>query len=161
TNQNSRDIISKIKEKINIPVIAAGDIITPREVSEMFSQRMDGVQMGTRFLASRESSVADYFKELCVKTKKEDVLTIMSSAGLPANAIRTRFSELIKAGQTTEPEICDNCLKHCTRTFCVKDALIRGKEGDKDKGLFFTGKGIEKINEILSVKQIFRNLIEY
>jgi NAD(P)H-dependent flavin oxidoreductase YrpB (nitropropane dioxygenase family) len=155
TDKDSWNIVRAIKEKVNIPVIAAGDIVSTEDIKKMFQMGLDGVQIGTRFLASKESNVADVFKKLCVKAKASDVITMMSSAGFPANAIKTRFAELVMAGNPPAPQICTNCLKHCLKNFCIKDALLRAREGDLERGIFFTGKGIEKIKEILSVEEIF------
>ncbi|MFW6035718.1 MAG: NAD(P)H-dependent flavin oxidoreductase [Halothermotrichaceae bacterium] len=161
TDKNSWDIIKNIKENVNIPVIAAGDIVSPTDIKKVFQMGMDAVQMGTRFLASKESDVSDVFKKLLVKAKAEDVVKIMSSAGLPANAIRTKFTELILSGKAPEPEGCTNCLKTCSKEFCIRDALLAGHEGDMEKGVFFTGEGVNKIKEILSVKDIFKKIINY
>ena len=160
TDQDSWDIVKKIKESINIPVIAAGDIINQEDIKKMFELGIDGVQMGTRFLASLESDVSEIFKKLYVKAKNQDVVKIISSVGLPANAIRTRFSEIVLAGNPPKPANCTNCLKYCSKRFCIKDALIRGHDGDLEQGIFFTGKGVEKIKEILSVKEIFKRIIK-
>lgn len=162
TDQDSWDIVKEIKESVSIPVIGAGGVITPEDAVRMFGLGVDGIQMGTRFIASDESDVAECFKQLYIDTKNpEDVLTIMSSAGLPANAIRTPFSEKVLAGNPPPPERCTNCLKHCSRKFCVKDALIRGHEGDMERGLYFTGKDVFKVKEILPVKEIFNQFVNY
>lgn len=160
TDQDSWSIVKHIKDNLSIPVIAAGDVVDTDDVKKMFAMGLDGVQMGTRFLASEESDVSDTFKELCVKSTSEDVITIMSAVGLPANAIRTHFSELILNGQAPKPSNCTQCLKYCTRTFCIQEALKKGHDGDMEEGLFFTGKGIAKIKEILSVRDIFKGMIE-
>ncbi len=158
TDEDSWNIVKSIKEKISIPVIAAGDIVNTEDIKKMFKMGLDGVQMGTRFLASKESDVSEVFKKLCVKANAGDVITMMSSAGFPANAIKTRFVELIMAGNPPTPENCTTCLKHCLKNFCIKDALLRGREGDLERGVFFTGKGIEKIKEILTVPEIFERI---
>jgi len=155
TDQDSWDIVTAIKERLKIPVIAAGDVVSSDDMDKMFDMGLDGVQMGTRFLATLESDVSDYFKELLVKAKNSDVVKMMSSAGFPANALRTRFSELVLAGKAPKPENCTNCLKHCNKKFCIKDSLIRAREGDKDRGIFFTGEGIDKIKDIISVREVF------
>ncbi|QTL96856.1 nitronate monooxygenase [Iocasia frigidifontis] len=160
TDKDSWDIVKKIKEKLSIPVIAAGDIVSNDDIKKMFDKGLDGVQMGTRFLATLESDVSDFFKELLVKAKESDVITIMSSAGFPANAIKSKFSELILNNQAPAPENCTNCLKHCNKKFCIKEALIRARNGDQNRGVFFTGKGIEKIKDIISVKEVFKNIKE-
>ncbi|MFW5976602.1 MAG: NAD(P)H-dependent flavin oxidoreductase [Bacillota bacterium] len=161
TDKDSWDIVGKIKESVNIPVIAAGDIVTPADMEKMFDLNMDGVQMGTRFLASIESDVSDKFKELCIRAEKSDIVNFMSSVGFPGSAIKTKFVELIQADKAPEPETCNNCLKHCLKNFCIKEALLKAREGNLDKGVFFAGKGIGKIKEILSVKEIFNKIRSY
>ncbi len=158
TDKDSWTIVKKIKEKINIPVIGAGGVVTSPDISRMFKMGLDGVQMGSRFLASEESDVANKFKELCVKAGKNDIIKIMSAVGYPANALRTRFSELVLAGQAPPPEICTKCLKQCTETFCILEALLKARAGNEEEGLFFAGAGVWKIKEILSVKEIFARI---
>lgn len=161
TDKDSWDIVKEIKESVKIPVIGAGGVVTPEDVKRMFDLGLDGVQMGTRFAATEECEIADSYKELLVKSKSSDVVTIMSSAGLPANAIRTPFSEKVLDGTVEPPKSCHNCLKFCTRKFCVNDALRKGHDGNMEEGLFFTGRDLDKIDDIVSVKEVFRRIIEY
>jgi len=161
SDKYSFDLVKEIADKVDIPVIGAGEVVTPADIESMFKLGVDGVQMGTRFLASKEASISEKFKELCVKATSDDVIKIMSSAGYYANAIKTRFSELIEAGEAPPPVDCTDCLKTCSREFCIKDALINARAGDMENGVFFTGAGIGKINEILSTKEIFREIKEY
>ncbi len=161
TDEDSFDLVRKIAGKINIPVIGAGDVVTPPDIEKMLSLGVDGVQMGTRFLASKEAAVAESFKKLCVKAGSSDVYKIMSSVGLKANAIKSKFSDLIRAGEAPPPANCTDCLKHCTKNFCIRDALVEAKAGNMEEGVFFTGAGIGKIDEILSTKEIFDEIREY
>jgi NAD(P)H-dependent flavin oxidoreductase YrpB (nitropropane dioxygenase family) len=161
TDENSFNLVKKIVDKVNIPVIGAGDVVTPPDMEKMFALGVDGVQMGTRFLASKEAAVAESFKKLCVKASSTDVVKIMSSVGLKANAIKTRFTDLIQAGEAPPPANCTDCLKHCTKNFCIRDALIAAKAGNMEDGVFFTGAGIGKIDQILSTKEIFQEIKEY
>ncbi|MGL6114687.1 NAD(P)H-dependent flavin oxidoreductase [Cetobacterium sp. SF1] len=156
TDKDSWDIMEEITKGVKIPVFGAGGVITPEDARRMLSLGVVGVQMGSRFIASEECEVDQAFKELYLKTGKEDVITIMSCAGLPANAIRTPYSERILAQEKLTPKSCLGCLKKCSMSFCVNKSLKDGHNGLYDTGLFFCGKDIWKIDEILSVKEIFK-----
>lgn len=161
TDEDSWDIVQKIKASVKIPVIGAGGVVSPADVKRMLDLGVDGVQMGSRFVACEEVEISDVFKKMIVDSSDEDVVTIMSSAGLPANAIRTEMAERVLNGTAPPPERCINCLKHCTKKFCIYDTLVKAHEGDLKRGIFFTGKEINKINEILSVKEIFQGIVNY
>ncbi len=155
TDRDSWEIVKEIKENVNIPVIGAGGVIDKNDMKRMFELGLDGVQMGSRFLATEESNVADNFKELVVNLKKEDIVTIISSVGLPANAIKTPLAEKILSNNPPKPEKCVKCLKACSHSFCIFNALNKAREGDYENGLFFVGKEAYRIKEILTVKEIF------
>lgn len=70
TDEDSWDIIKSIKDALKIPVIGAGGVVNSEDVKRMFDLGVDGVQMGTRFIASEECEVSDVFKNLYVEEKK-------------------------------------------------------------------------------------------
>lgn len=150
------DIISEIKENVKIPVFGAGGVMTPEDAKRMLDLGADGIQMGTRFAATEECEVKEGFKEMYIKAKKDDVVEIMSSAGLPANAIRSPFVEKILAGNPDKPTKCTNCLKRCSHDFCVNERLVYGHDGNVEEGIVFAGIDVWKIDEILSVKEVFK-----
>ena len=157
TDQSIKSLISGIKKAVNIPVIAAGGVMSGRDIVDLMKLGADGVQMGTRFAASEESNAAPALKEFYVKAQAEDVVVIKSPVGLPGRAVRNPFAEKIMNG-TLPVDSCDACLKHCEKNFCIIKALIRAQQGDVENGLVFTGEYIGKIKEILSVKEIFARL---
>ena len=149
------DIISEIKKNVKIPVFGAGGVVTPEDAKKMLDLGADGIQMGTRFAATEECEVADEFKDMYINSKEGDVVEIMSSAGLPANAIKSPFVEKILAGNPDKPTNCTNCLKKCSHDFCVNERLVLGHHGNVEEGIVFAGKDVWKIDEILTVKQVF------
>ncbi|MBM6821465.1 NAD(P)H-dependent flavin oxidoreductase [uncultured Fusobacterium sp.] len=155
TDLDSWDIMEEITQNIDIPVFGAGGVITPEDAQRMLSLGVDGVQMGSRFVASEECEVDDFFKNMYVNAKEGDIVEMMSSAGLPANAIMSPFVQKILDDNPDRPTHCVKCLKKCTYKFCVNERLVRGHDGDYEGGIFFAGRDAWKINEILSVHEIF------
>jgi len=159
TDQSLHSLLPDIVKAVKIPVIGAGGIMNGFDIVETLKLGVAGVQMGTRFAASNESNAAPALKEFYLKARHEDIVLINSPVGLPGRAIRNPFAEKIIESTAPAPETCDGCLKHCLRNFCIIKALIRAQQGDVETGLVFTGEYIHKIDEILSVKEIFKRLL--
>ncbi len=155
TELDSWDIVKDVVDAVKIPVFGAGGVITPEDGKRMLALGATGIQMGSRFIASVECEVSDEFKKAYVGAKEGDIVTIMSSAGLPANAIKTPFIERILAQDPTmKPDTCTGCLKFCTRDFCVAERLRIGHSGDTVEGIYFAGKDAWRIDSIKTVKEI-------
>ncbi|PKM89288.1 MAG: 2-nitropropane dioxygenase [Firmicutes bacterium HGW-Firmicutes-12] len=159
TDQSVRSLLPIIKNAVSIPVIAAGGIVDKDDLHEVLDLGADGVQMGIRFAASEESNADIKLKEVYVKATNKDIILIDSPVGLPGRAIRNAFTDRIGKDLSLVPMDCAGCLKGCARSFCILEALRRAQEGDIENGLIFSGEYIEKIKEILPVKEIIRNLL--
>lgn len=155
TSEDSWDIVEEIAKNIKIPVIGAGGVITPEDGKRMMDLGVDGIQMGSRFVATEECGVSDEFKKMYLDAKKEDLVQIMSSVGLPANAIISPYVKKILEGKETPTKNCTQCLKKCKKNFCIKERLVMSHAGDIENGVVFAGKDAWRINEILTVKEIF------
>ncbi len=157
TELSTAEIVPEIKSAVNIPVIAAGGITYENDIVEMMKLGADGVQMATRFVLSKECNVADSFKAHYLNAREEDLVIIKSPVGLPGRAIRNVFSEALARGES--PDInCDDCLKMCSREYCILEALENSRLGNIDQGVVFSGQNVFKMKEILSVKEIFQSL---
>jgi len=160
TDRSWREILPEVKENVDVPVIAAGGIIDGKDIAEAFSYGADGVQMGTRFAASIESAAAPALKEMYVNATEKDVVVIESPVGLPGRALYNSFLARVDRQEINGSNVkCGSCLKHCSHRFCILKALNEAQKGNLDNGLVFSGQQIAKIKEILSVKDIFRNLL--
>ncbi len=162
TDRSMREVLPEVRAAVQIPVIGAGGVIDGQDIGQVMALGADGVQMGTRFAASEESNASDEFKDLYVKARQEDVVIIKSPVGLPGRGIRNSFLQLIVAeDKSLEIESCVNCLKRCSQNFCIMEALNNAcRSGDFRRALVFAGEKVEKIKEILPVKQIFQNLLQ-
>lgn len=158
TDISSRELIPPIRAAVKIPVIAAGGVLSGKDIVEMLNMGANGVQLGSRFAASVESNAAPSLKEYYLKSRPEDVVVIQSPVGLPGRAVRTPFSKLIME-KNVPPKVCNSCLKACKRNFCIIRALTRAQQGDVETGLVFTGEYMPRIEKILSVKEIISTLV--
>lgn len=153
-------ILPEIIKVVKIPVIAAGGILNGGDIAKVFSMGAKGVQIGTRFAASEESSAASEWKKAYVKAKPEDVVLIESPVGMPGQAIINPFLKRLFAGKVprhTDIARCVKCLKFCKRNYCIIEALEKAQQGDMENGLVFSGKRAGEIKEILPVKEIIEN----
>ena len=160
TNLPLFDILPEVLETVSIPVIAAGGIVDGYDIKKALEMGADGVQMGTRFAASVESNASKEFKDLYLRAKAEDVTLIDSPVGLPGRGIISDFTRSIEGELTRHIDACNSCLKRCSHKFCILDSLKNASMGGNyERALVFSGAGVGKITEILSVKEIFQQLV--
>ncbi len=148
-----------------IPVIAAGGIFTGADIYRFMQAGVQGVQMGTRFVATQECDASTKFKESYMKCRQEDIIIIDSPVGLPGRAIRNRFLDDVTSG-IKKPVNCPwRCLRTCDYRvvpYCIASALTNAKRGNFEDGFGFCGANAYRIEEITTVKELIKNLlIEY
>ncbi|WP_396146587.1 NAD(P)H-dependent flavin oxidoreductase [Flavobacterium sp.] len=146
-------LIPMVKENISIPLIAAGGIATGRGMLAAMVLGADGVQMGSRFVASTESSAHDNFKKTVLETGEgETQLTLKELA--PVRLIKNKFfndvQELYLKGPTKED--LENLLG--------KRRAKRGMfEGDLVEGELEIGQIAGLIHDIKPVEVIIKDII--
>ncbi len=160
TTESIKKLVPEVKDSVSIPVIAAGGITDNSDVEEIFRLGADGVQVGVRFAASKESNAADNLKEAYVNACDEDIILIDSPVGLLGRTIRNEFSEKLLRNEVPLSANCMQCLKKCKKNFCIIKALENAQQGNLKEGLIFSGEHIGKIKEILPVKEIIRSLLQ-
>ncbi|HHY26681.1 MAG TPA: nitronate monooxygenase [Desulfitobacterium dehalogenans] len=160
TERSMREILPEVKEAVKIPVIGAGGVMDGNDVVEVLRLGADGVQMGTRFALSVESSAASEWKQHLIDAQEEDIVILHSPVGLPGRGIRNPFTDALAEGKNVRRIGCDRCLKHCERNFCIMERLIKAQQGDMKEGLVFSGAHFSRIKEVLSVHEIFEDIRE-
>ena len=158
TDRSIHDILPEVIAAVSIPVIGAGGFINGEDVAKTLKLGAEGVQMGTRFALSEESSAALAWKEEMLKATEEDVIFIHSPVGMRARGIKNPFTKLLDEEADVRPTECNHCLKQCKRNFCIMNRLIKAQQGDVREGLIFSGAKVHKIKEILSVHEIFEDI---
>lgn len=146
-------LIPMVREQISIPLIAAGGIATGRGMLAAMTLGADGVQMGSRFAASTESSAHDEFKRTIVETGEGDTqLTLKELA--PVRLIKNKFYKDVQ-------ELYAKCpSKEDLETLLGKRRAKRGMfEGDLVEGELEIGQIAGLIHDILPVETIVDNII--
>jgi len=162
----------------DIPVIVAGGIYTHADIVRFMKMGANGVQMGTRFLATIESSASPLYKKAVVDAQEEDIIVADkpgSPCGLPFRVIKQSpmYQSSLKRLRTPK---CDKgyvllkdsegkftrCLakesnEHC---FCICNGLLSSADynSDKEEPLYTVGTNANRIDKIESVKTIMDEL---
>lgn len=89
-------LIPQVVEAVDIPVIAAGGIGTGKTMAAAFALGAEGVQIGSRFVASPESSGHEYFKQAVVDAKEGDTKLSMKKL-VPVRLLKNKFFQEVKA----------------------------------------------------------------
>jgi enoyl-[acyl-carrier protein] reductase II len=146
-------LIPMVKEQIIIPLIAAGGIATGKGMLAAMVLGADGVQMGSRFAASFESSSHENFKKTILNVKEGDTqLTLKELA--PVRLIKNKFYNDIQELYLKCPTAED--LKSLLGRARAKKGMF---EGDLEEGELEIGQIAGLIHEIKSVKEIIDEVI--
>jgi NAD(P)H-dependent flavin oxidoreductase YrpB (nitropropane dioxygenase family) len=162
TNVALRELFPEIRKVVKkVPLIAAGGITNGYEMAEMMDKYgADGVQIATRFVLTKECSVAESFKQAMLNACREDIALIKSPVGLPGRAIKTPFVKQLLSNADLKAKECKyKCLKKCDHVYCISDRLTAACEGNMEDGLVFSGENVFKIKEILTVREVFDQFV--
>jgi nitronate monooxygenase len=162
----------------DIPVIVAGGIYTYDDIMKFIKMGASGVQMGTRFLATEESSATNEYKQAVLGAKEEDIAVAHrpgSPCGLPFRVIKQSPMYVSAQKHLRKPK-CDKgyvLLKdsegkynRCPAKesneefFCICNGLLSsaGYNSDKEEPLYTVGTNAYRIDEIVSVKSLMDEL---
>jgi enoyl-[acyl-carrier protein] reductase II len=146
-------LIPSVKEQVQIPVIAAGGIGTGRGMLAAMALGADGVQVGSRFAATKESSAHANFKKAIIEAKEgETQLTLKELA--PVRLIKNRFYKEVQELYKQNPTVQE-----------IKELLGRARakkgifEGDLENGELEIGQISALIHEIKSAKEVVNEMI--
>jgi len=170
-NGTSQDLFSIVAElssylrgkQLEIPVIAAGGIYDGSDIVKAIRSGASGVQMSTRFVATKECDASDAYKQAYIDAKEEDIVIMQSPVGLPGRALKNRMLDMVEEGKRIPVKKCYNCVHKCdpkTTPFCITEALVNAVTGDLDNSLLFVGSNAYRVEGIQSVQEIMNELTE-
>ncbi|BAV94584.1 NAD(P)H-dependent flavin oxidoreductase [Ichthyobacterium seriolicida] len=139
------------REYPSIYIIKSGGVIDKSGVKSALNDSYDGVQIGTGFLMTQESTANDLYKNVLVETKNQDDIIFTSSiTGKMAKGIKNKLSSLEIKGKVEYP-----FLHYATKG--IRN-FAKGKSM-REYQSFWTGKGAIEINEINSLEDFMSSLI--
>ncbi len=162
----------------DFPVIVAGGIYTHNDIVRFLKMGADGVQMGTRFLATEESSASAAYKKAVVEAKEDDIVVAHdpgSPCGLPFRVIKQSPMYVSALKKLRTPK-CDKgyvllkdgegkftrCLAKESNEhhFCICNGLLSsgGYNTDKEEPLYTVGTNASKVDKLLTVKSLMNEL---
>jgi enoyl-[acyl-carrier protein] reductase II len=146
-------LIPMVKKVVKLPILAAGGIATGAAMLAVMNLGADGVQIGSRFAASIESSAHQNFKEAVIAAEEGSTLLTLKEL-TPVRLLKNPFFEQVQAayaaGSSTEE---------------LKNLLGRGRakkgmfEGDLTEGELEIGQIAGSFEEILSAEQIIKEIV--
>ena len=146
-------LLPAVRRICSLPLIAAGGIATGEGILAALSLGAEGVQMGTRFALTEESSAHFNFKDKCLQLKEGD--TILSLKQLaPTRLIKNEFYQLI-----------DEAEKRGASADELKAILGKGRakkgifEGDLFEGELEIGQAASLVKQLSSVKEVMNELV--
>ena len=146
-------LVPQVVDAIDIPVIAAGGIGDGRGIAAAFMLGAKGVQMGTRFVVTKECQVHPAYKERIIRAKDIDTRVTGRSTGHPIRALR---NDMTKAYLQKEQEGASTEELELLASGALRRAV---QEGDIHNGSLMSGQIAGLIKEEVSCKQLIDTLV--
>lgn len=148
-------LIPAVCQAVQLPIIAAGGIACGQQVLAAMALGAEGVQMGTVFALSAESSASDAFKQRCIAAGEGGTMLCLKSLSptrLVRNALYDRIAEAEATGQNDAEQL---------RQILGKAAAKRGIfEGDIDNGELEIGQSSAYVKEVLPTAVIMQQIVQ-
>jgi enoyl-[acyl-carrier protein] reductase II len=146
-------LIPQVRQSISIPLIAAGGIATGSAMLAAFALGAEGVQLGTRFALTQESSAAEAFKNKCLELKEGDTLLSLKKLS-PTRLIKNKFYQQVQAAEDRGASAEE-----------LKELLGKGRskkgifEGELDEGELEIGQAASLITSIPAAKDVVDSIV--
>jgi len=157
--QSAEQFIEELKD-VDIPLVCAGGIGNADDYQKALDMGYAGVQMGTRFLATKECIVTDSYKQAIVDSTEEDIVWTNKIAGNNSSVIKT--SDIMRGGLRTGPIINymlrNRKLKKYARMYLMSKGLKNYSKTAFDDSVQFwqAGKGVGNIQSVESVADVVK-----
>lgn len=143
-------IVPALADAMDIPVMAAGGIVDRRGVRAAFDLGAEGVYLGTRFLMTQESPMAESAKQLVLQSGYQDLRFVVPDQRSIATAAATQLADALEADPTVD---------HYPAFRQSGGNLVGMRLGDTDEGTVSTDTAIDLIHDVPSVADVVSRLM--
>ena len=149
----------------NVPLICAGGVGDYKTYQQALNLGYAGVQLGTRFIATKECNAHLDYKNAIIKATAEDIVLTDKISGVPVSIIQTDYIKKIgtKANPLAKFLLRHHKPKHYMRMFYTLQSLWKLKkasvEGGSYKDYWQAGKSVDGCKEVLSVADVMKQLV--
>lgn len=148
-------LIPQVVDAVSIPVIASGGIADGRGWMAAHALGADGIEMGTRFIATKECvHASDAYKQALLNSQETDTTVIKRSIGTPARAIKNSWTETILRIENTNPTY--DAIKNHVSGEANKEFI---HVGNTDKGFAWAGQSIGLIRDIPTTEELINRMV--
>ncbi|MEN2468152.1 nitronate monooxygenase family protein [Ornithinibacillus sp. JPR2-1] len=145
----------EVADHVSIPVIASGGIIDGRGLMASLALGAEGIEMGTRFIATKECIHAHpVYKQAIIEADENSTVVIKRSLGAPARALKNSWTDKIL--ELEEKEVGYDGLKDYISGVANRNYIYKG---EIDHGFGWAGQGVAGIEDIPSVKELIERMI--
>lgn len=149
-------LVPQVVDAVSIPVVASGGIADGRGLMAALALGAEGIEMGTRFIATKECIHAHpLYKQALVNGSEHDTVIIKRSLGAPARAIRNSWTEKILQIEQNNGDY--EALKDYISGEANKKYIYDGKI---EEGFAWAGQSMGLIKDIPTVAELFQNIIQ-
>lgn len=146
-------LVPHVRQHIDLPLIAAGGIGTGAGMLAAFALGAEGVQIGTRFALTRESSASDRFKDLCAGLQEGDTMLSLKKV-VPTRLIKNEFFLRVEEAENRGASAEE--MKEILGFGRAKKGIF---EGDLDEGELEIGQVAYLVRDIPTVQEVFDSLM--
>jgi len=158
-------LLPYLREKLKIPIVAAGGIATGRQILAALALGADAVQVGTRFIATPEATVSEDYKQAILDSEPSDIVMTSRISGTPAAVINTPYIQRVGLELSGLEKFLR---KYPATERAVK--LLRYTMGTKSleaaankttwKTVWSAGQGVGLIHDIKPTKDVMETLVK-
>lgn len=145
----------QVADHVSIPVLASGGIVDGRGMMAAFALGAEGIEMGTRFIATKECVHAhENYKQAILGADENSTVVIKRSLGAPARALQNEWTDEIlniEAAEGGYEALKDYISGEANKKFIY--------DGDYEQGFGWAGQGAARITDVPTVQQLFKQII--